>query len=103
VPYKIVFLSRADEDFNRIATGNPIAASKLLDKLDEIAVNPGIHDKPGGMPYPPYPQFRIWLPADNQEDKLYIVVLFTYSLDENTIEIRALASTVVGPDYPFGP
>ena len=95
--YGVKWAPEADEDLSRIALKHPVAASFILDRIDELGEDPVRLSQPPSFPHRLIPKFQFWAPAD--EVRLHVTVLFRYSIDEKFIEIVGIG-TVEYDDPP---
>lgn len=101
MPFAIVWSRRGDEDFERLAAENPVAASQILDQIERLAENPIGLALPPSFPNPLLPKYVFWISIEN--GFWFVTVLFRYLDDEETIEIRGIARQFVPRDNPLAP
>jgi len=94
--YGVRWKPEADEDFDRIASRHPIAASFILDQVDKLAEDPVRMGRRPSFPHQLLPKLQFWAPADNV--LLHVTVLFRYSQDERWIEIVAIGVVEYEPE-----
>jgi hypothetical protein len=54
MPYSVSWLPTADDDLTRIASIDPVAASKILDLVDNLASDPIGLSRRAGFPHLPF-------------------------------------------------
>lgn len=98
--YGVRWAPEADEDLNRIASEDPVAASFILDRIDELARDPVNLSQPPSFPHRLIPKFQFWAPAVGI--RLHVTVLFRYSVDEKFIEIIGIGTVKYDDPPPKG-
>jgi hypothetical protein len=101
MPFAIVWSRRGDEDFERLAAENPIAASQILEQIDHLAADSVGLALPPSFPNPLLPKYTFWIPVEG--GFWFVTVLFRHLGDEASIEIRGIARQFVPADNPLAP
>ena len=79
--YRVVFGTRAEEDFEHIA--DPILQSHVLDQLDRLAADPLALSRRGGFPHLFGQKYQFWSP----DHRTHFTVLFVFGEGEDVIHV----------------
>ena len=103
MPYGVVWKPAAEEDLEAIAAINPVAASQVLDQIDQLAQDPAALARNPSFPHPLFPKYQFWIEDVDDLHHLYVTVIFRYVPDQQEIAIEFIGRQLVPKDYPFGP
>ena len=91
--YGIIYSAEADADYRRIVAKHPIVASRILDEIDKLAVDPVSLALRPSFPHQFFPKYQFW--ADIESGRCFITILFQYAVNESDILIRGIGITEI--------